>query len=43
MTQALNKGLKMSSLLKAFNQIPLTVYGNVLALFEILAFSKNYQ
>lgn len=31
----------MSSLFKAFNQTPLDDYGNVLAWFEILAFSSK--
>lgn len=41
MTQTLNKAFKMSSLFKDFNQTPLADYGNVLAGFEILAFSSK--
>lgn len=41
MTQTLNKAFKMSSLFKDFNKTPLADYGNVLAGFEILAFSSK--
>lgn len=43
MTPALYKVLKMSSLFKAFNQTPLDDYRNVLAWFQIPAFSSKWS